>query len=544
MRWPTWPEAHAMETLPITDRLAQQIEAFQKAFRTLPRGASVGDMARRFAAILGDVFAGGDIELYLRTEPSAAWDHLLGPGTRKPEDAMAASQDRASENCCLNASGRSMGILQRLPDGTELCLLLSRPQREAPYAEADVVSLRLFAHLFENAHQALNFRKSEKDLVFSLNQRVLQLTSLIDTGIEVAKLDRGTVVHGLALQRAVALTNASRGAVRVMAGDALKEEVLFPKGGGALPEDPALSITSAFEFSGEHYLFTLYGKESRAGIARFDQTDQLLLDALARQVHGALENRSLLEQALEKEKIERDLDVAASIQQTIIPKTLPTIDGYDVAGINIPTRSVGGDYYDCLPLADGRFALVVADVAGKGMPAALLVSTLHAYLSAYLESSFSLPELALKLNKAIYQASPDDRFITAIIVLLNPRSGQIESVNLGHNIGYLVREGGEVMELSEGGLALGMLDIDMPYMVDLTTITPGERLLLYSDGVPEATNTRDELFESTIPLETYTRENRPERASEFISDLIGKIRTFTGDAPQSDDITALYLLRR
>ena len=350
-----------------------------------------------------------------------------------------------------------MSILQKLPDGTEFCILLASPEDRAPYSEADVVSLRLFAHLFENAHQGLAYRKSEKDLVFSLNQRVLQLTSLIDTGIEVAKLDRGSVVHALALQRAVALTNASRGGRSVMGGGKQKEEIVFPQGSGSLPDDPELTISCSFEFLGEEYVFALYGKESRSGVARFDDTDQLLLDALTRQVHAALENRSLLEQALEKEKIERDLDLAASIQQTIIPKTLPVINGYDIAGANIPTRSVGGDYYDCIPLADGRFALVVADVAGKGMPAALLVSTLHAYLSAYLESSFSLPELASKLNKAIYLASPDDRFITAIIVILNPRTGEIESINLGHNTGYIVREGGELMELSEGGLALGML---------------------------------------------------------------------------------------
>jgi sigma-B regulation protein RsbU (phosphoserine phosphatase) len=101
-----------------------------------------------------------------------------------------------------------------------------------------------------------------------------------------------------------------------------------------------------------------------------------------------------------------------------------------------------------------------------------------------------------------------------------------------------------MMALSEGGLALGMLDIEMPYTIDLTTIAPGDRLLLYSDGVPEATNARQELFEGTVPLESYALGHRPDSAAEFISGLIGKIRAFTGDAPQSDDITALYLLRQ
>jgi sigma-B regulation protein RsbU (phosphoserine phosphatase) len=187
---------------------------------------------------------------------------------------------------------------------------------------------------------------------------------------------------------------------------------------------------------------------------------------------------------------------------------------------------------------------VVADVAGKGMPAALLVSSLHAYLSAYLETQMSLAELSTRLNRAIYNASPDDRFITAIIVMLDPATGEIESANLGHNTGYVLRKDNTVQELKEGGLALGMLDVDFPYTSDKLTLEPGERLWLYSDGVPEATNNQQELFDQGTPLPEYTQSHTPDQAQGFIDDLIREIKEFTGNAPQSDDITALYLLRR
>jgi sigma-B regulation protein RsbU (phosphoserine phosphatase) len=397
----------------------------------------------------------------------------------------------------------------------------------------------------ESAYQERLHARNQKDMVFSLNHRVLQLTSLIDTGIEVSKLENAGTVHRLALQRAASLTNASKGFVTVESEGRVRETVTFPDGSAvaSTPENGA-RITAGFTFGGETYTFGLFDKESRSGVIPFEDTDQMLLEALARQVHASLENRSLLQQALDKEKMERDLALAASIQQLIIPKSLPAVAGYDIAGVNIPTKSVGGDYYDCIPLPDGRYALVVADVAGKGIPAALLVSSLHAYLQAYLASgTISLEELSRRLNKAICQSSPDDKFITAFIAMLSPATGEVESVNLGHNTVYHLRSNGNVAELNEGGLALGMLDIDFPYQTQRVTIEKGERLLLYSDGIPEAMGANDQLFESVLPLAEYLMKNRPERAEEFIADLLGEIKAFTADTPQSDDITALYLLR-
>jgi sigma-B regulation protein RsbU (phosphoserine phosphatase) len=267
------------------------------------------------------------------------------------------------------------------------------------------------------------------------------------------------------------------------------------------------------------------------------------LDALARQVHASLENRYLLQQMLEKQKIEQDIAVAASIQQRILPESLPAIEGYDIHGVNIPSKSVGGDYYDCIPLPDGRFALVIADVAGKGVPAALLVSSFHAYLTAYLEASIPLVELARRLNRVISRASTEDKFITAYLALLTPGTGTIESVNAGHNPVYLRRADGSLLELTQGGIPLGMLDMDFPYQSETLTLEKGERLLLYTDGIPEATNGQQRLYEEDFPLKEYVCGRVPPRAETFIQELIADVKKFTGAAPQNDDITALYLVK-
>ena len=529
----------------LVDRLAGHIESLQDAFRKLSKAATLKDLAAQFVGVVAGIFPASEIALLYRQNPSARWERLHDSGIQGAEELLVPPSGNAASSCSLDATATRMLIVQRLVDSSFIGMVVSLRGAHDRYSDIDVVSLRLFVHLFDNAYQKMLSQRNEKGLIFSLNHRVLQLNSLIDTGIEVAKLDQDSSPQRLALERAASLTNASTGMVKVTQGEMLKEEITFPAGatvGRAISE--AHRITTNFTFGGETYTFELYEKESRNGILPFEETDQLLLDALARQVHASLENRYLHEQALEKQKIEQDIAVAASIQQRILPTVLPSIKGYDIAGINIPSKSVGGDYYDCIPLPDGKYALIVADVAGKGVPAALLVSSLHAYLSAYLESTIPLDRLVRRLNTVIYSASTDDKFITAFIALLTPETGEIETLSAGHNPAFLLKKDNTIQELNTGGVALGMLDIDFPYQTERVTIEPGERLLLYTDGVTEAANEQNQLYDSDVPLQQFVLRARPERAELFIQSLIGDIKRFTGNAPQNDDITALYLLRR
>ncbi len=524
------------------DRLTPQIESLQELFRTLSSATTQKDLAARFVGAVGAAFPATRISLLSRPAGSDAWLHLAGAAQDRHGESFAVPGDGRAVSSTLDPSSAELRVVQRLVDKSLVALVMTQQTGTARFTEADAVSARLFAHLFDNAYQALLSRRTEKDLIFSLNHRVLQLNSLIDTGIEVAKLDAAISPEDLALQRAASLTNAASGSVSVQDSTGVIRRYAFPEGGSATGGKH--HISSSFKFAGRTYTFELFDKESRSGIMPFEETDQLLLDALSRQVHASLENQYLHAQALEKQKIEQDIEVAAAIQQRILPAELPVIAGYDIAGINIPSKSVGGDYYDCIPLPDGRYALVIADVAGKGVPAALLVSSLHAYLSAYLESPLALSELVRRLNIVISRASTDDKFITALIAVLSPETGEIESVNAGHNPAYLLRSDGSVQELSAGGIALGMLDVDLPYESEHLRLERGERLLLYTDGIPEATNENHEMFEAATPLQTFFVGHTPEQAGTFIHNLIADIKSFSGNAPQSDDITALYILRR
>ena len=521
---------------------ATQIGSLHGELRKLSRAATAKDLANQFAAVLTGVFPHAAIDVLIRAGNAQSWQILHQDSLKGPEDIPSFPLELPS--FYLNVTPGRICAAQRLADQSEGGIVLTRQSRGKKFSKVDAGSLRIVLQIFDNAYQSMLHRRKEKDLVFALNHRVVQLNSLIDTGIEVAKLYQRTLPHQLALERAASLTNASKGLVRVTGKNGSKEETFFPAGERTKKvEDASHCIKSSFKFGGKTYTFKLFEKESRHGILPFEETDQLLLDALARQVHASLENRYLHQQELEKQKIEREISVAASIQQRILPEALPAIDGYDIAGINIPSKLVGGDYFDCIVLPDGRYALVMADVAGKGMPAALLVSSLHAYLSAYLETTMSLAELAGRLNKVICRTSTPEKFITAFIALLTPATGEIEAVNAGHNPVYWLKTDGTIHEIIASGVPLGMLDLDIPYKNEKIILGRSERVLLYTDGIPEATSEQNRLYESATPLQEFLKQHKSDPADAFIKRLIDDIRAFTGDAPQSDDITALYLVR-
>ena len=529
----------------IAHRLASQMDFLQEPFRKLSKALTLKEVAEHFTAVLSRVFPKTTIDILHRANLSERWQSLHKGHEDSVEHLLPLPGADGISAYRLDQASSYMCVVQKLVDKSLAGVVLTQQVHEAKYFDDDLVALRLFIQLFDNAYQSLLNRQKEKGLIFSLNHRVLQLNSLIDTGIEVSKLDQATSLQQLALERAASLTNASKGLVRVTNQKRVKEETFFPAGVRTRKvADSRHHIKSFFKFDGSTYTFELFEKESRQGVLPFEVTDQLLLDALARQVHASLENRYLHQQALEKQRIERDISVAASIQQRILPHSLPAIDGYDMSGINIPSKFVGGDYFDCIPLPGGRYALVIADVAGKGIPAALLVSSLHAYLSAYLETEMSLVQLAERLNKVICRTATDDKFITAFLAILTPATGDIEAVNAGHNPVYRLRNDGAIEELGTGGIPFGMLELGALYGSQKITLQSGDRLLLYTDGIPEATNARGELYESAAPLKEFLIHHGSESADSFIRVLIDDIKEFTGDAAQSDDITALYLVRK
>jgi serine phosphatase RsbU (regulator of sigma subunit)/streptogramin lyase len=263
-------------------------------------------------------------------------------------------------------------------------------------------------------------------------------------------------------------------------------------------------------------------------------------EAVLRAEAAELEARAV---RAEQERNEQDIRIAANMQKLIIPQKLPEIPGYEIAGVNLPAHEIGGDYYDCIPLGDGRYAMVMADVTGKGIPAALLVNSLHASLLVQLDIERPLEDLALRLNDLIYRISSPSTFITFIIVILHAPSGTLEMLNAGHNPAMVQTTDGSVEVMTEHGLPLGCsIEITL-YKSEIRVLMPGEGLLLYTDGIPEAMNSAMEQFGQEA-LEEFLSSRPACHPSELLDTLVDRLDQHRGDASQSDDLTMLFLRRK
>ncbi|MFZ1728487.1 MAG: SpoIIE family protein phosphatase [Bacteroidota bacterium] len=244
----------------------------------------------------------------------------------------------------------------------------------------------------------------------------------------------------------------------------------------------------------------------------------------------------------ENERNQKEMQVASIIQQRTLPQELPKITGYDIAAINIPADEIGGDFYDCIPLHDGRIALVIADVTGKGVPASLLVSSLHAALHVHLIHGQEMISLVDSLNTFLYESTPASAFVTLLLVVLTPETGELEIVNAGHNPGLLQRNGSLDETQRSQHLPLGCSRAIKPYQSEHYRLAPGDGLLLFTDGITEAMDLQQEPF-GQENLEKLVAAHRPHQAAMLIGNVISEIQMYASGAEQSDDITVLYIKR-
>ncbi|WKZ68290.1 MAG: PP2C family protein-serine/threonine phosphatase [Melioribacteraceae bacterium] len=528
----------------LLDRLSLQVNSFQEGFRILSNSRSLTDIGKNFVHLLRGNLLVSDINLFHKSSEDEEWINLY---IQKVESQSYTSNLKISETLYINYAMEldyKVYSTLRCIDNSFFGIIVGRKIDNTEFNSLDAITLQIFTRLLDNAYQSHLARVREKNLIFSLNHKVLQLNSLVDTGIEISKLENNTQLLELALERAVALTNASKGIMRIIRDEKVIATLRLPNTINVAETLKSKDkIETQVDYRGYSYIVTLVDKESRDGNAKFDDTDEILLTAFARQVHSAVENKELHKEALENETIKKELSVASTIQKKIIPETLPVIDDYEIAGVNISSKEVGGDYYDCRVLPNGNVAMVMADVAGKGVPASLLVSSLSASLHAYLETEISLDDLAVKLNKLIYQSSTADKFITCFISILNPSTGELDIINAGHNPSLHLRKNKVLEKIEAGGIALGMFDMGLPFKSEKRRIEKGERILMFTDGIPEAMNENDEEY-SDERLEKFCIDNCFHDAEKFINELVADVRSFTKDTPQSDDITALYLIRK
>jgi len=244
---------------------------------------------------------------------------------------------------------------------------------------------------------------------------------------------------------------------------------------------------------------------------------------------------------IERLRIEDELALARRIQARLLPPGPPRVEGLELAGTSESAREVGGDYYDYLPLGDGRVALVIADVSGKGVGAALLMSGFRASLLSQDLAGTDLAEVVGRLNQFLHRSVEPGKFVTAFLGVLDGRDGRLVYCNAGHNAPLLVGADGDVTLLEAGGLILGILE-HSPYQTGEAVLEAGGRLVLYTDGVTEAANETDEQWGEERLIELL-RSVPKSPCAEVVARIVGEVRHFEGARGASDDVTLIVARR-
>jgi phosphoserine phosphatase RsbU/P len=255
----------------------------------------------------------------------------------------------------------------------------------------------------------------------------------------------------------------------------------------------------------------------------------------------SIEKAVLHHQVLEKQHLEHHLEMARDVQVNLLPGAAPLLPGYDIAGVNLPTMEIGGDYFDYLPLDDGRLALVVADVSGKGMAAALIMATFRASLRAELRRAGTIEELMEEVNRLLLDSIDQARYVTAVYGVLDPDSGEFAYVNCGQTPPMLIRSDGSCAWLDKGRPALGM-PVHVHGESGLAVIEPGDMLVIYTDGVVELSDPSGEEY-GRPRLEKLLRHRAGLSAAGIVDEVQRATIDFHALPGYEDDFTLMVVKR-
>jgi sigma-B regulation protein RsbU (phosphoserine phosphatase) len=278
---------------------------------------------------------------------------------------------------------------------------------------------------------------------------------------------------------------------------------------------------------------------TRAGNREYSLSDEEYIYSVGNLAIISLENNRLFLEALEKQKMEEDLLIARDIQRNLLPQTLPEYEKYDIAALNVSSKQVGGDYYDVIPIDDQKFYIAIADVAGKGVPASIMMANIQAFLQVICRQNMKIEEATAMINDLVTANSSEGRFITFFWGYINTKTNTLTYVNAGHNPPYLLR-GNEIIKLTEGGMIFGVMKTFIPYIFEVVELKKDDVLILYTDGVSEALNLEFEEY-SEQRLEKKAKELMHKSADEILDGIKEDVQIFTQGNLQSDDITMIVM---
>lgn len=253
----------------------------------------------------------------------------------------------------------------------------------------------------------------------------------------------------------------------------------------------------------------------------------------------SMENRRLFREALEKQKLEEELDLARDIQRNLLPQKIPVYKNFEIAAINLSSKQVGGDYYDIIPLDKNTCCIAIADVSGKGVPAALLMANMQAFLQVICRQNIPLNIATGMINDLISQNTSDGKFITFFWGIFDDINNTVKYVNAGHNPPLLLRDD-KIIKLETGGIILGVMNTVFPYQSEIVQLQSDDVLILFTDGISEAMNKNGEEF-TDKKLEELALSITSESSERILQKIKQEVQTFAEGTIQSDDMTMVVI---
>ncbi len=288
--------------------------------------------------------------------------------------------------------------------------------------------------------------------------------------------------------------------------------------------------------------FQLQGKTSgllilgeRVSRAKYTDSEINFAASLCNLAAMAIDNARLFEESMGKQRLEEELNIAHTIQEKLLPREMPKFSRCEVETFHIPTKQVGGDYFDVIRISENLICVAIADVSGKGFPAALLMANLQSAFRALMATELKLDEITERLNNIVYENTNSDRFITFFAAIYDSSNQSLSYVNAGHNYPFLLKPDGRIVRFDKGGLMLGVMQ-NIKYQTGEEKVESGDMLYMFTDGVSEALDSRGEQF-TEERVESILKMNSASSSGEVLEIIRKEIAAFVGSAPQSDDIT-------
>lgn len=274
----------------------------------------------------------------------------------------------------------------------------------------------------------------------------------------------------------------------------------------------------------------------------FDETDLEMLQVFADAASISIEKAMLHRQLVDKELLDKQLELARELQVRLLPRGSPQIHGYDIAGICLPAEEIGGDYYDFISLPHGRMGVAVADISGNGIAAALMMTAFRGLLRIHTHGNLGLAKIAGSINRQLPEFTGDSHFVTAVYAVISPESEEIAYINCGHPPPMLIHSDGSTIMLKEHGPALGVID-RVSYSTMKLSLAPGDLVVFYTDGVVDVRDHADIEYGSER-LASVIHHNRGLPVAELVQLVIQTNQEFSGSMRFQDDFTLVIIKRQ